>query len=132
MSVEVVGFHHFTLLVNDIDRATAFYDDVLGLTRKARPNFGVKGAWYDVAGLELHLIQTNQLPDAHEGHPAFEVRDIRAAVLACVAGGATLGQDTFTRAHDNSLSAFLRDPDGNLIELTQHTGFFAAKRTGIA
>lgn len=122
MPIEVLGFHHFTLLVRDIDQATTFYDNVLGLRRKERPNFSSRGAWYDVAGLELHLIQTSAVPDCHEGHPAIEVRDIRSAITACLEGGATLQEDTFTRPHDNSLSAFVRDPDGNLLELTQHSG----------
>jgi lactoylglutathione lyase len=120
MSFEVVGFHHYTLLVRDIARAGAFYDDVLQLKRKARPNFSSKGIWYDMAGQELHLIETDEVPPINEGHPAIEVRNIRAAVQALVAAGATLQQDTFTRTHDNSLSAFVRDPDGNLLELTEH------------
>jgi glyoxylase I family protein len=120
MPVEIVGFHHLTLLVRDLDKAAAFYDNVLGLSRKPRPNFSSRGIWYDVAGQELHLIETPDVPSRSEAHPAIEVRDIRAAVAICVAGGAELQQDTFVRTHDDSLSAFIRDPDGNLLELTQH------------
>lgn len=120
MSVTVLGFHHLTLLTRDLDRAAAFYDGVLGLTRKIRPNFASRGIWYDVAGLELHLIETPEVPSRSEAHPALEVADIRAAVAACVAAGATVQQDTFVRTHDDSLSAFIRDPDDNLLEFTQH------------
>jgi catechol 2,3-dioxygenase-like lactoylglutathione lyase family enzyme len=60
------------------------------------------------------------VPDPHEGHPAFEVSDIRAAVEACCTAGARVQQNVFVRTHDNSLSAFVRDPDDNLIEFTQH------------
>ena len=109
--------HHISILVRDMEVAGPFYDNVLGLTRKTRPDFGSPGAWYDVDGIEVHLIQTPDVPGRHEGHPAFTVADIRDAVAKCLAGGATLQQDTFVRTHDNSLSAFLRDPDGNLIEL---------------
>ena len=118
--VVVTGFHHYTLLVRDIDRSAAFYEGVLGLVRKQRPNFSSRGIWYDVAGLELHLIETAQVPDCHEGHPALEVNDLRAAVDACVASGARLQQDTFLREHDGSYSAFIRDPDDNLLELCSH------------
>jgi hypothetical protein len=52
-----------------------------------------------------------------KGHPALEVTDLRAAVAACVASGARLQQDIFLREHDGSFSAFVRDPDDNLIEL---------------
>lgn len=123
MPVTVLGFHHFTLLTRDLDRAAVFYDDVLGLTRKQRPAFSSRGIWYDMGGggaQELHLIETPDVPARNEAHPAFEVSDIRAAVAACVAAGATVQQDTFVRTHDNSLSAFVRDPDDNLLELCQH------------
>ena len=93
---------------------------VLGLARKQRPGFKSRGIWYDVGGLELHLIETPQVPASHEGHPALEVADIRAAVAACRDAGATIQQDTFVRRHDNSLSAMVRDPDGNLLELCSH------------
>jgi catechol 2,3-dioxygenase-like lactoylglutathione lyase family enzyme len=120
LPVRVLGFHHHTLLVRDLDRSAAFYDQAFGMPRKARPNFSTRGVWYDLNGLELHLIESDDVPARNEGHPALEVEDIRAAVAASVAAGATLIQDTYTREHDGSLSAFIRDYDENLIELTQH------------
>lgn len=123
--VQVLGFHHHTLLVRDLDRATLFYEGVLHLPRKTRPNFGNRGAWYDMsAGQELHLIEApHGVPPENEGHPAFEVNDLRAAVAACRAAeaiGVRVQQDVFVRTHDDSLSAFVRDADQNMIELTQH------------
>lgn len=129
MPVQVLGFHHLTLLTRDLDRAAAFYEGVLGLTRKHRPSFTSRGIWYDVAGLELHLIETPHVPDCHEGHPALEVADIEEALAACRQAGARVQKNTFVRAHDNSLSALVRDPDDNLLELTQHGP--PASRSGI-
>jgi len=123
-SIHVVGFHHVTHLVRDFDRAVAFYEGVLNLKRKARPDFGNRGVWYVMGAAgdqELHLIETTGVPDCHEGHPAFEVTDIRGAVEACRAAGARIQQDVFVRTHDNSLSAFVRDPDDNLIEFCSHS-----------
>lgn len=121
MPVTILGFHHYTVLVRDIAAAAPFYDNVLGLARKARPDFGNNGIWYDMgSGQELHLIQTAHVPDCHEGHPAFEVADLREAVAACRAAGATIHKDVFARKHDDSLSAFVYDPDQNLLEFTQH------------
>lgn len=121
MPFRVIGFHHYSLLVRDIDRASEFYGSILGLRRKPRPDFGMAGIWYEMpGGQELHIIESPDVAAVHEGHPAFEIDDIRAAVSACALGKGSLQQDTFTRAHDGSLSAFVRDPDGNLIEFTQH------------
>lgn len=122
MPFELTGIHHVTLLVRDMARATEFYDGVLGLKRKERPPFSTPGAWYDLGGTqELHLLEIPaQVPDKNEAHPAFEVTDIRAAIAACRDAGVTVRGDIFTRPHDNSLSAFIADPDGNLIELAQH------------
>jgi glyoxylase I family protein len=118
--VVVTGFHHYTLLVRDLDRAAAFYEDVLGMVRKTRPNFSSRGIWYAIGPMELHLIETTQVPDCNEGHPALEVTDLRAAVATCVAAGAKLQQNVFLREHDGSYSAFIRDPDDNLLELCEH------------
>ncbi len=60
--VVVTGFHHYTLLVRDLDRAAAFYEGVLGMVRKARPNFSSRGIWYAIGPMELHLIETKQVP----------------------------------------------------------------------
>jgi glyoxylase I family protein len=120
MPATVLGFHHFSLLTRDIERAAAFYEGVLGLQRKPRPNFSSTGIWYEVGGQELHLIQSPDVAAFHEGHPAFEVADIKEAVAACREGGATVREDVFVRTHDNSLSAFILDPDDNMLELTQH------------
>lgn len=119
-SVNITGFHHFTLMTRDLEKAAPFYDTVLGLTRKHRPFFESKGIWYDIAGQELHLIETEAPVECHDGHPALEVSDIKAAIAACLAGGAIVQRDVFPRPHDDSLSAYVKDPDGNLIELCQH------------
>ena len=119
-SVNILGFHHFTLMTRDIEKAASFYENILGMTRKVRPPFESKGIWYDMGNQEFHLIETTAPVECHDGHPAFEVSDIRAALAACLAGGAIVSRDVFVRPHDNSLSAYVKDPDGNLIELCMH------------
>lgn len=120
--VITLGFHHFSLLVRDLDRAVAFYQNGMGLSPIPRPDAYSKVRWFRVGDAhELHLIASDAVPARHEGHPAFEVSDIRTSLAACLSAGGTLQQDAFTRP-DGSLSAFVRDPDDNLVELTQHTG----------
>lgn len=53
----VLGIHHATLLVDDEQRASWFYGEVLGLEAKPRPQFNFPGLFYFCGkGQELHII----------------------------------------------------------------------------
>ena len=109
---------HAAFLVTDLDRAKAFYGGVLGLEEKRRPDFDFPGAWYDLGECELHLMVTSEpLPSAEERprrdyHVAFQVDDLEAAKLALEGAGLQFRPSSSGRG-----SIFVRDPDGNLIEL---------------
>ena len=78
----VRDLHHVSINVTDVDRATAFYVDVLGMELLPRPDFGFAGAWLGVGGgRQVHLIQAT-VPDDLGQHFAFAVDDIDAAVEA--------------------------------------------------
>ena len=51
-----IAFHHIALSVTDMDRATWFYSEVLGLEPIERPPFDFGGAWYQLGEHTLHLI----------------------------------------------------------------------------
>jgi glyoxylase I family protein len=115
------GVHHVSLDVSDVDDAARFYEEVLGLTRIERPDFGFPGAWFDANGTQVHLIQV----PAHEAptsqHFAFRVDDVDAVVATLVERGVDVGPASagFPGA---GRQAFLKDPSGNLIELNQPDG----------
>jgi glyoxylase I family protein len=61
----ISGIHHATLLVSDMPLAIAFYRDLLGLSvDPKRPDLGFPGAWLQVGGQQIHLMQ---LPDPYAG-----------------------------------------------------------------
>jgi glyoxylase I family protein len=116
--IDILGLIHAAVLVTDLERAKRFYGGVLGLKEKPRPNFDFSGAWYDLGRCELHLMVTNDLlPSAdarprRDCHVAFEVADLDATKRAIERAGLSY------RASSSGLpSLFVRDPDGNLIEL---------------
>jgi methylmalonyl-CoA/ethylmalonyl-CoA epimerase len=105
------------MTVSDLDRAIAFYRDVLGLKFLFRaPNL----AFFDCAGIRLMLglAETN----GESFHPIlyFRVDDIeRAAEQLAARGIAFETKPTLVaklEKHDLWLAAF-RDPDRNVIEL---------------
>jgi catechol 2,3-dioxygenase-like lactoylglutathione lyase family enzyme len=111
---------HAALLVNDLQRAREFYAGVLGLKEKSRQNLDFDGAWYDLGANELHLmVVPDALPPAEQRprrdyHVAFLVDDYEAAKARLTKLGIP-----FREGRRGFPQLFVRDPDGNLVELQQ-------------
>ncbi|MGZ4741773.1 MAG: VOC family protein [Oryzihumus sp.] len=113
-----------TLPVTDLDRAKAFYADVLGLTFLWETPVGVRLRCGDVS--EVSLFKRPPVTTEHTlAH--FEVPDIEAVVRELEAKGVqfidyTEGPLT-TTGHIAQLGpahgAWFRDPDGNTLGLRQ-------------
>jgi catechol 2,3-dioxygenase-like lactoylglutathione lyase family enzyme len=107
---------HAALLVTDLERAKKFYGGVLGLEEKQRHSFDFAGAWYDLGEAELHLMVTDRPPVANrpprDFHVAFAIDDIEATKRALEESGIR-----YREGRSGLAQIFLRDPDGNLIEL---------------
>lgn len=111
---------HVALNVSDLARAEAFYGDLLGLEKVARPlNF--PGTWYQVGHFQLHLIVAEAWQPAphcpkwgRNAHIAFAVGDLAAAKTALTQANCPIQTSASGRA-----ALFTQDPDGNIIELTQ-------------
>lgn len=121
MPITFTGFHHAGVLVTDVERAAAFYEQVLGLENLPRPDFGFPGRWYDLKnGHQLHLMGLSDLPEHSTNLPRFD-RHIALAVpdLEQVAAQLTELGVSFSlgTGRGGAAQIFLRDPDGNMIEL---------------
>ena len=122
---KVSGYSHVALAVDDLAAARRFYGEVFGFEELRRPDLGVPGAWFRVGDLQLHLIETDELPTPgrEAPHLALYVPTDRfdATVQALRDGGAHFLGDPGRRVDFGTtavLAAFVRDPAGNLIELT--------------
>jgi len=114
--MQVAGVHHVSINVDDVDAAIDFYTGVLGLTeRDDRPDFGFGGAWLDVGGQQVHLIE-GQTPASLGQHFALRVDDLDAAVAELRGRGVEVSDP---KPVGGSWQAFCSDPAGNLIELHQ-------------
>lgn len=125
--MQVLGLDHVSIIVADAERARRFYQKVLGLELMARPDLGFPGYWLDLGGgRSVHLME---LPDPCEGiterpahggrdyHFALRVDDIEAFACHLEAQGVA-----FTRSRSGRSALFLRDPDGNALELVEASG----------
>ena len=100
--------------VRDAAESLAFYTGVLGLTaRTDRPNFPFGGAWLDIGGQQVHLIE-GDVPNSCGQHFAIQVADLDAAVAELRAHGIEVGDP---KGVGSSRQTFLFDPSGNLLEL---------------
>ncbi len=109
-----LAVHHVSISVLDVPEALAFYLDKLGLTQRGdRPADIGDGAWLDVGGQQLHLIQA-QPPAACGQHFAILVEDLDATTVELRAAGVSVSDAVGVGA---ARQAFLADPSGNSIEL---------------
>ncbi|KEJ95510.1 catechol 2,3-dioxygenase [Pseudosulfitobacter pseudonitzschiae] len=115
---------HVHLKVSDLDRAIAFYGDVLGFTLTQRYGadaaFLAAGDYHHHIGLNTwHSKGSGPAPDRAPGlyHSAFVFPDrasLGAALKRVVEAGIPLDG---AADHGVSEAVYLRDPDGNGVEL---------------
>ncbi len=112
--------HHVSLLVANTARALAFYRGILGLSEAPRPDLGFPGAWLDVGGQQIHLLELAN-PDPVTGRPDHGGRD-RHVALTCPELDTLIARleaagIPYTRSRSGRAALFCRDPDGNAVEL---------------
>lgn len=114
--MRVLGVHHVSINVDDVDAAVAFYVEQLGLGRRTdRPDFRFGGAWLDAGGQQVHLIE-GALPGDRGQHFALRVADLDATIAELRAAGLEVSDASPV---GTGRQAFLHDPAGNLVELHQ-------------
>lgn len=116
--LRVTHIDHVSVIITEVSRSRAFYRDVLGLAEIAPPReFDFVALWFALGGGQtLHLLQ-KPAADAHSPrHFCLHVEDIGAAREHCRRLGVTVDETVRIAAADRF---FVRDPDGNRIELLQ-------------
>jgi catechol 2,3-dioxygenase-like lactoylglutathione lyase family enzyme len=121
---------YVVLVVEDLDRALHFYCDVLGLplghrsgpfaqlaTGETRVALFERGAMTATLGRQL----VSPLPDAPGFELGFKVDSCDAVYDELVAGGVTPAVPPTDRSWGQR-TAYVRDPDGNLVELAEDLG----------
>jgi catechol 2,3-dioxygenase-like lactoylglutathione lyase family enzyme len=123
-TTRLVNTLHQGIPVRDLDAATRFYTEVLGLPIMPRPNFPRPGVWLGYPGgdVEIHLTLMAEAPQLTEAagpgnrHTAFGVTDLSALKARLE----SLNVPFFVQAgFIQSDQIFINDPDGNTLEFQQ-------------
>ena len=123
-SKQVLKLHHVSFIVQDLDVALAFYEQVLGLEcDNNRPDLGYPGAWLMLPGeQQLHLMQLPN-PDSNSKRPEHGGRDHHAAFsvnsINEIAALLDERKISYTKSRSGRQALFCRDPDGNALEFIQ-------------
>jgi len=140
-------FSHISMVARDTDRLADFYKAVFGCEDTVRrwtmsgeavsrgngvPNSEIYAAWLSLPGADgpfLEIFQYKTIEDCPAppvnrpgyGHLSFEVENIDAIFDAVIeAGGMPLGEITDLGTEQAPvLCVYVRDPEGNIIELEQ-------------
>ncbi|MEM7525578.1 MAG: VOC family protein [Pseudomonadota bacterium] len=135
------SIHHVNLEARDVRRAASFYGGILGMAETAwtfPPSRGYIPAAPDQLALfnderqshtGLHLIKPdpdfaarNDLREDHNpsigGHIAIEVSDLEAVIRRLTAAGVPYS-DAGVFAIPGLRNIYVRDPEGNLVEINQ-------------
>ena len=111
---------HCSLVVHNLERAAAFYRDVLGLTEIEIPSTfkpaGLQVRWFRLGSQQIHLLLgTENVPDSQH-HLALQVDDAQAARSWMKELGINVEEAVLIPGADRF---FIRDPDYNLIEIIE-------------
>jgi glyoxylase I family protein len=129
----LIGFEHVGLAVGDLDESIAFYCDLLGLKlvlRKMAPGGDTEMAFLDAGGGQLELAAPNRklrpatdIPPDQAGirHVTFAFDDIGPVFDCLMQAGVTPVEKPRAAANREVIAcmAFVRDPDGIIVELVQ-------------
>lgn len=128
--MELKAPDYVILIVDDLDRTLQFYTEVLGLrlghrsgeyaqldTGTTRLGFYTRTAMAQALDFSLK----KPAADAPGFEIGFKVPDVDAAYAELVANGASQATPPTTRPWGQR-TAYVRDPDGHLIELAQDLG----------
>ena len=118
---------HTCLNVSDLDRSIEFYTQHLGLRfvsrREIKQNNAEIAFLKDEAGSAIELTHWRDKKNLTEGdnfdHIAFGVDNVEATVKKLKDNGVPIAMEPFSLQGSSSKIAFIKDPDGNWLELIE-------------
>ena len=118
---------HTCLNVSNIDRSIEFYTKHIGLQfisrREVKQNNAEIAFLQDKDGAAIELTYWRDKKELKEGdnfdHIAFGVSNIDSAIKDLRDHGVTIAMEPFSLQGSSNKIAFIKDPDGNWLELIE-------------
>ncbi|MDG2450111.1 MAG: VOC family protein [Saprospiraceae bacterium] len=119
---KVTGINHVTLIVDDLEKAAHFYEEELGLEPIAAFVFDYPTAFFKITDdQQLHLSEWDDAI-SFRGHICVKVEDFSSYfyrfkelnIIDVKPWG------NVRQLPDGAMQMFIRDPSGNLVELSSH------------
>lgn len=113
--------HHVALIVTDLEEACRFYEEEFGLEPLPAFKFDFPAAFYRLNETQqLHLTEWEDDRFSFRGHVCFQVDDFDSLFHRFKAQGRidTRPWGKVRRLPDRTMQMFVRDPSGNLLEIT--------------
>lgn len=114
------SIQHVNVMVDDLDAAIEFYGEVLGLERTFTPELGFPAQFFAVD--DAQEIHVNELGDVHpeRSHFCLRLDDFNSVFRRALERGLfeTDTWDGARRLPTGVMQAFVRDPSGNLVEIS--------------
>jgi catechol 2,3-dioxygenase-like lactoylglutathione lyase family enzyme len=120
--IKLKSVRHAGVPVSDVRKSKSFYK-MLGFDEIERPTIkGIPGAWYECDGTQVHLIgQRNEMAAKNlpgvGSHLALQVEDLEEAKKALKRRKIEFAEFTPPASMGGGPVLFLKDPDGNAVEL---------------
>jgi catechol 2,3-dioxygenase-like lactoylglutathione lyase family enzyme len=117
--IKLKAIRHTGIRISDVDKAKNFYGQVLGMSELPRPELPVPGAWYECNGVQVHLIgESEAMRGPGVGpHIALQVADLEQTKQELKMRGIPFQELTPPPSMRANPVLFVRDPDGNVVEL---------------
>jgi catechol 2,3-dioxygenase-like lactoylglutathione lyase family enzyme len=124
-AVTIAGYSHVAVMVDDLDAAITFYCDTLGFSKLPRPDFGpgTEGVWLQLGTAQVHLGTVGDM-GSRVGFPHIALHvpanawDTTMDELAARGVPFVMGPNAREDFGRPVRAAFIQDPAGNFIELT--------------
>ena len=114
----VAMIQHINIDISDRERTREWYENVLGAEFLDRgPELNKRQLQFRIGCGEIHT--TDSLNPAPSGHWAVEIQDWDEMIANLDSLGITYAPPTI-RGYSGGHSTYIKDPDGNMIELVQH------------